>query len=322
VSRNSRVKIGLREIAAQPPGPFVLWDSEVRGLCVRRQFSDIITYSVIYRTKEGQQRWFKLGHHGVWTPTQAREKARQVRFAADNGDDPSKERHVLRSGATMAELVDDFITDMDARSGLNGKKHTTIKSDKSRIANHIQPKLGKFRVAAISQDQIEKFTFSLPQGSARTILALLSSIFTFAIKKKLLKENPCKGIVKPKDNRKIRRLSDAEYQQLGTALTGSATVANDIFLFLSVTGWRSSEARFLKHSEIDMERRVVTLTDTKTGRSIRPLSLAAINIINKQSSATNEYVFVLNDGKPPTNLFPPWKKLGLADDVSPHTLRH
>ena len=105
MGRNSRVKIGLREIAAQPSGPFVLWDSEVSGLCARRQFSDIITYSVIYRTKEGQQRWFKLGHHGVWTPTQAREKARQIRFAADNGADPSKDRHELRSGATLAELV-------------------------------------------------------------------------------------------------------------------------------------------------------------------------------------------------------------------------
>ena len=89
MGKNPRVRIGLRELAAQPPGPFVLWgsgDGSVKGFCARRQFSNVITYSVIYRTKEGQQRWFKFGHHGVWTPTQARESVRQIRFAADNGN--------------------------------------------------------------------------------------------------------------------------------------------------------------------------------------------------------------------------------------------
>ena len=157
-------------------------------------------------------------------------------------------------------------------------------------------------------------------GSARTILALLSSIFSFAVKRKLRSDNPCKGITKPKDNRKTRRLSIAEYAQLGTAL-GTPTVPNDIFLFLAVSGWRSSEARLLKHSEIDLERRIATLGDTKTGASVRPLSSAAIDIIKRQSRSS-EYVFALQQGRPASNLFPPWLKLKLAKDITQHTLRH
>jgi integrase len=88
----------------------------------------------------------------------------------------------------------------------------------------------------------------------------------------------------------------AEYTQLGTALS-SNTVQNDIFLFLAVTGWRSNEARCLRHSEIDIERRIVTLADTKSGVSIHPLSQAALDIVRRQVSATNEYVFVLQHGK-------------------------
>jgi site-specific recombinase XerD len=132
------------------------------------------------------------------TPNLARREAIKVLRAVTLGEDPASERYALRSGANMSELLDEFIADMEARSGPNGKKNTTIKSDKSRIANHIRPKLGKFRVAAITQDQIERFIFSMSNGSARTILALLSSIFSFGIKKGLIKENPCKGIVKPK----------------------------------------------------------------------------------------------------------------------------
>jgi hypothetical protein len=141
-------KIGLREIAAMPQGPFLIWDSEVRGFNVRRQFSSAITYSVIYRAQDGRQHWLKIGRHGVWTPTLAREKDKSVLLAVDMGKDPSAERHALRNGATVSELVDDYLADMDAHK-LNGKKASTKKADKSRIENHIRPRLGKLRVAAI-----------------------------------------------------------------------------------------------------------------------------------------------------------------------------
>jgi integrase len=218
----------------------------------------------------------------------------------------------------MAELLDDYLADMDAHK-LNGKAASTKKSDKSRIENHIRPRLGKFRVTVITQLQIEDFMNKCSPGSAKTIVQLLSSIFSFAIKKKLRPDNPCKDIVKPKDNRKTRRLSAVEYQQLGTALD-SASVPNDIFLFLAVSGWRSSEARLLKHSELDLERHIATLGDTKTGVSARPLSGAAIEIIRRQWP-TSEYVFA-PDEKPVSNLYPYWEKLGLAKEITQHTLRH
>jgi hypothetical protein len=54
-----RVRIGQREIASMEPNT-ILWDREVRGFVARRQHSDIITFSVVYRTREGVQRWQKL----------------------------------------------------------------------------------------------------------------------------------------------------------------------------------------------------------------------------------------------------------------------
>jgi integrase len=313
-----RVKIGLREIAAMQPHT-VLWDIEVKGFSARRQFSEVVTYSVIFRNREGRQNWYKLGRHPILTPHIARTEAIRILRAVTLGEDPANDRHALRSGATLAELVDDFVKDMDQRRGLNGEKNTTIKSDKSRIENHIKPKLGRYRVAAISQDQIEQFTNDCSTGSARTILALLSTIFTFGIKRKLLKENPCKGIVKPKDNRKTRRLSVLEYQQLGTAIS-CASVPHDIFVFLAISGWRSSEARLLKHTEIDLERRIATLVDTKTGASVRPLSNTTIEIIKRQER-NGDFVFN-RQGRPVSNLEPYWRKLELDRTITQHTLRH
>jgi integrase len=311
-------KIGLREIAAMPPGPFLMWDSEVRGFNVRRQHSSAITYSVIYRSRDGRQHWLKIGRHGIWTPTLAREKAKSILMAVDLGQDPASERFALRSGATMAELCDDYLADMDAHK-LNGKAASTKKADRSRVEKHIKPRLGKFKVAAITQLQMEHFMNECSPGSAKRLMQLLGAIFSFAIKKGLRSDNPCKGIVKPPDVRKTRRLSMAEYAQLGTALS-PASVAHDIFLFLAVTGWRSSEARLLKHSELDLERHTATLGDTKTGISIRPLSSAAIDMIKRQSRC-GEYVFA-PQGTPLSNIHPHWHKLGMPKDVTQHTLRH
>jgi hypothetical protein len=67
-----RVRIGLREIAAMQPNT-ILWDLEVRGFVARRQFSDIVTFSVVYRTKV--QRWQKLERFPILTPHLARQEA-------------------------------------------------------------------------------------------------------------------------------------------------------------------------------------------------------------------------------------------------------
>ena len=129
----------------------------------------------------------------------------------------------------------------------------------------------------------------------------------------------CSGIEKPKEVKRNRRLSEAEYAQLGAALKGG--VLSDIFLFLAVTGFRSGEARNLRWSELDLERSIVTLGDTKTGVSVRPLSNIAIEIIQRQSRA-NEYVFDYGHGRPVNSLRTYWLKLGMDKSIVPHVLRH
>jgi integrase len=205
---------------------------------------------------------------------------------------------------------------------LGGKKFTTIKSDKSRIETHIRPRLGKFRVTAITQEQIEEFMNKCSPCSARRIIALLSATFSFAIRKGLRADNPCSKVKKPPDVRRMRRLSEAEYAHLGKALSVGALrndTAISVIKFLAISGFRSGEALQLKWKELDIERRIVTLEDTKSGRSIRPLSNAAIEIVQSQKRS-GEYVFGL--GKPISDLRYQWEKLNLDKSVTPHCLRH
>lgn len=144
--------------------------------------------------------------------------------------------------------------------------------------------------------------------------------------------NPCAPVKKPADQRRTRFLSLDEVKRLGAALDklaaeGASPKAIAIMRLWALTGCRRDEIAALKWSEIDFERGCLRLEDSKTGRSVRPLALAAVLLLEglpREPGA--DFVFPSEDGKTyyqGTKRF--WVKViacaGLPG-VTPHTLRH
>jgi integrase len=98
--------------------------------------------------------------------------------------------------------------------------------------------------------------------------------------------------------------------------------------FLVLTGWRSGEALGLRWADVDLARRTATLADTKTGRSRRPLSHAACDVLRALGrGADDALVFPPTRGNGAMSGFRKlWDriaKLGeLPADVTPHVMRH
>jgi integrase len=98
--------------------------------------------------------------------------------------------------------------------------------------------------------------------------------------------------------------------------------------FLALTGWRSGEALGLHWAHIDLARRTATLPDTKTGRSVRPLSHAACDVLRgltRSSEGGLVFPATRGDGRMAgfRKLWNRIVKLGeLPLDVTPHVLRH
>jgi integrase len=168
-------------------------------------------------------------------------------------------------------------------------------------------------------------------GTASRAVGLLGAIFTYAVRRRMRVDNPVHGVLRPADGRRERRLSDLEYAALGTALRRATDekvwpAAIACARFLALTGWRSGEALTLRWEHIDLARRTTVLPDTKTGRSTRPLSQPACEVLAAMDRM-GERVFPPTRGDGTMAGFRKfWDRIlrlgGLPDDLTPHTLRH
>jgi integrase len=350
-----RKRLGLRDVRALGPSE-TIWDDTVTGFGARRQLGPGVTYFLFYRTRDGRQRWHTIGKHGApWTPEEARHKARKLLGEVVKGGDPAGEKHDSRKAPTVADLADAYLADVEAGRVLtrrgHSKKESTILTDRGRIERHIKPLLGHLKVAAIDRDDVERFMHAVAQGetagriktgrfglarvsggrgTATRTTGLLGAIFTYAVRHRMRTDNPVHGVMRFADGRRERRLSDDEYAMLGAALHRAETEdlwppAIGLVRFLALTGWRSGEGVNLRWSEVDLSRRTATLVDTKTGRSVRPLSHAACDVL-RSLPRDGEGPFPAIRGEGRLHLPKSWRRIaklgGLPPDVSPHVLRH
>jgi len=350
-------RIGLKEIRALAPGEMV-WDSAVPSFGARRQKGPAVAYVLKFRTAEGRQRWHTIGRHGApWTPDTAREEAKRLLGEVVKGRDPASEKSAKRSAATVADLCEQYFADAVAGRLLTrqktSKKASTLATDKGRIERHIVPLLGRLSVAAVTREDVETFMHAVAdgktavkvksakkhglarvsggKGTASRTVGLLGAIFSYAMRRRMRADNPVRGTVRFADGRRERRLSDDEYRNFGDAVRRGEDVniwpaALAVARFLALTGWRTGEALGLRWAEVDLVRRTATLPDTKTGKSIRPLSHAVCDVL-RGLSRTGDLVFPSSRGGGTMSGFPALfaniAKLGaLPADVTPHVLRH
>jgi integrase len=350
-------RIGLRDVRLLKPKS-IIWDAAVQGFGARRQRSPAISYVVYYRTAEGRQRWHTIGRHGApWTPDSAREEATKILGAVAGGSDPAEAKRAKRHAVTITNLCDLYLADAEAGRLLtrrkSAKKVSTLITDRSRIASHIKPLLGRMTVAAVTREDIEDFMNAVAEGktakktktekrgglanvrggrgAASRTVGLLGAIFTYAVRHRMRLDNPVRGVTRYADGRRERRLSDDEYKTLGIAIQQAKTdgiwpAAVAAARFLIVTGWRRGEVLGLRWDQVDLARRTARLGDTKTGLSVRPLSLEACSILRGQGQAS-DLVFSATRGDGAMTGFPKiWLKiikLGLLSaEITPHVLRH
>jgi integrase len=352
-------KLTKRLIDATAPsgaGDVFVWDDELPGFGVRIKPSGAKSFVIQYRNSNGRSRRLTIGRYGVLTPDEGRAEARQQLSDVARGKDPAEIRKKDRQSLTVAQLCRDYLD--KAERGLiitrrrKPKKASTLYTDGGRVERHIIPLLGHRPVKDVSSADIRAFLRDVSSGktaadvktgmrgraiveggpgTASRTLGLLGGVFSYAVEEGYRSDNPVQGVKRPADNKREFRLDEAGYRRLGRRLAASDRAGErwqvtEAVRLLALTGCRRGEIESLKRSEVDLLGQVLRLGDSKTGKSIRPIGRAAVEILERSMKRSKGvYVFPATRGDGHFRGLPKaWGSLvrHRIPGLTPHGLRH
>jgi integrase len=310
---------------------------------------------VQYRNSSGMSRRITVGKLGVLTAEEARKAAKVILADVTKGRDPAAKRAEDRAAITVRQLCQMYIG--TAEKGLvlgkrgQPKKPSTLYTDRGRIERHILPLLGNRRVCDLVTPDIARFMRDVAsaktardiktgfrgraivkggRGTATRTIGLLGGILSFAVAEGIISANPVRGVKRPTDQRREVRLSVDQYKMLGQALGeaeafGENRTAILAIWLLALTGCRRGEIERLLWSEVDLLGHCLRLSESKEGKSIRPLGRPAIELLSGLSR-TGAYVLAGRFfDKPFSGLPKAWKRIikrARSLKLTPHGLRH
>ena len=330
------------------------WDTELRGFGVCVKPSGVKSYIIQYRNADHRSRRFVIGKVGKLTPSEAREIARDKLVAVAKGSDPAADKRTAREAISVGELCDWYLREAE-KGVLLGKrgqliKASTLAMDRSRIEMHVKPLLGSRPVRSLALDDIERFQAEVAKGrgkeaeadrkrkrggilsggpavAARTV-GMLHAVLAHAQRKKLIADNPARGVRKLAGRKRDRRLNLHDIKALGEAMRHAISEGENptglrAIRFLLLTGCRRMEALALRGEWVDARARCVRFPDTKSGPQLRPIGRTAIGEINL---GDGQWVFPADRGSGHfVGLVKVLNRVATRarlSSVTPHTLRH
>lgn len=262
-----------------------LWDGEIKGFALRVKPTGVKSFMVQYRNATGRTRKVTLGKFGVLTVEQARDQARQMLAAVAAGADPAEQRKQERNLETVKDLWERYLSAYAEAH----KKHSSVQNDRYMWNQDVEPALGKKRVDGVTKQDIQRIHASLKDRPywANRVLSLLSKMFGLAEEWGIRPElsNPCRTVKRYREAKRERYLSGDEYKALWEALAEAEAsetepqAAIDAIRLLILTGCRRDEILKLQWREVDTNRRVLRLQDSKTGQREVILSQAAVDTL-------------------------------------------
>jgi integrase len=307
----------------------ILWDRALTGFGCMALPSGKKIYIVQY-SRNGRSSRVTIGEHGALTADQARNEAQKIKGKLASGVDPAADRNASRASLTFNDIAADYM-----HLEIKPKRKDRTVEEYSRIfALHIRPAFGSRRMGEIGRADVSRLHSSMsdtPYEANRT-RALISSIWNYAEKRGEVPDgsNPCRHVERFPEESRERYLTTDELGRLADAL---GTVQADqnalaaISKLLLLTGARLREVLHARWAYVDLERGVLNLPDSKTGKKTIILSPGALEIIHNLPREDDHPYLIpgAKPGAPRVNLHTVWRVVCAAAEIEGvriHDLHH
>jgi integrase len=331
-------RLSKRTVDALQPAahPYITFDEDLTGFGIRVMPSGLKTWIVEYRPGAGgrkvAKRRLKIEIANRTTPEAARSRAKEILARVSLGEDPAAVRAARLATPTIAEFARQFLEEVARPPRL---KPTTSRLYADNLRRLVIPAIGSLKLDAVMSADIARLHAKVGKSTptaANNMLVTLSSLYRYAGEIGLVTKgfNPVRDAATRHKTQKrerflgvdeMKRLADAlsRVEQSGLAwklrpnldesrakhcalperqkIDVSPFVIAAIRLLL-FTGCRRSEILKLRWSEVDFERGLLNLSDSKTGRKTVMLNGPALTILSELPRA-GRYVIAGNDPDAP-----------------------
>lgn len=302
----------IDKITPPPTGYALHWDEQDRGFGLRVTSDGKRTYIVQGRI-HGKEARITVGPHGVFTPDQARETAREHLRSMRRGIDPrtvAKER--AATAVTLRTVADAYKRDRPLKE-----------SSKAEIERHVTTTFETWLnkpISAITREVVTKrFNEIKTKGlrgngpapaQANQAFAILRALINYAIREyrkpdgsAIITDNPIEVLykkwnpIKPRTSRipdnKVSAVWSALKEWRDVAYNRDTLASIDLVMFLMLTGARIGEASALTWDRVNLDEGWWHIPDPKNSNPVwLPLSSQAHELLStRQKIEGSPYVF-------------------------------
>lgn len=216
---------------------------------------------------------------------------------------------------TVKDAVDGYLNSMEREAGSEHVGVSYYRDTKAQLHNHILPKLGNVTLADLTKGRVIEMRDDLQQKGigATTInrsIGSLSRALVYAGDRDWINGNPAAGVtVKVRRDDGDRRVHAPSRAVLTRILKVADAETAARIRFAIATGLRASEQWALRWSDIDMNRKTLSVqrrvgrlgdvrdrTKSEAGRRTVPLSDTMIAMMKARAGQGDAYVFPDSSG--------------------------
>jgi integrase len=148
----------LRDAELRSGVSYQIFDTEVIGFSVRVQSSGSRTFTIDYR-HAGRQRRMNIGRWPEWSVTAARERAKELRRAIDEGRGPLAVREGFREAPRVKDMIDSYIAEHLPKLAKNNAGDQV-----SMLKKMLEPAWGNKLVTEITKSDVARFLDFMAEG--------------------------------------------------------------------------------------------------------------------------------------------------------------